>query len=565
MKPDTRPHPTVKHLLAALLVAFFPLATQAAEPAAPNAGSILQEIKPMAPQPPSSVGTGLTIERAGSAKMPPSAPFLVKTIRITGNENIDSVTLHALVADGEGKSLNLIQLGKLVARITDYYRSHGYPLARAVIPAQTIQDGVLVIEIIEARYGIIRLGNDSRVNTPLLEKTLSPLQSGQAIGQAEMDSALLLLSDIPGITVNATLKPGEAVGTSDLAVNAAAGPALAGNVTLDNYGNQYTGRVRLGGTVNFVNPLRHGDVLSMSGLSSGEELNYGRVAYEWLLSGKGTRLGASYSSLRYVLGGSLSNLNSQGTAEVGSLWAKHPMVRQQDINLYGKIQYDQMALRDHIDLTDLRTDRSLRTWTLSLAGDERDALLAGGVTTWNATLTSGHVRMNDVAAQLADAATARTEGGFSKWNLSFARLQALNPENTVYLAFSGQWANDNLDSSQKIIAGGPYTVRAYDMGSISGDSGYLGTAEFRRNLGSAWKGQWQAVAFVDSAHITVNQTTWITGENSATLSGVGVGLNWAESNQWNARAYVATRLGSTPALVARTSATRGWIEIGRSF
>lgn len=565
MKYASKPLRTMKPLFAALLAAFAPLAALAADPVVPGAGAILQQVQPVIPPSPSPSGTGLTIEREDGAKLPTSAPFMVQSIQITGNTLFDTPTLHALVADAEGKSLTLSQLGELAARITDYYHRHGYPLARAIIPAQTIQSGIVRIEIIEARYGKISLDNRSRVNDPLLQATLSPLQSGQAIGQTELDHALLLLSDVPGVVVAATLKPGESVGTSDLLVNTTPGPAVSGNVVLDNYGNRYTGRARIGGTVNLINPLHHGDVLSASGLSSGGGMNYGRIAYESLLSGRGTRMGGAYSALKYVLGDTLASLDAHGTAQVGSLWAKQPLVRSRDVNLYGQIQYDRLKLRDHIDASAIQTDRHLGNWTVSLAGDARDTLLSGAVSTWNLGWTAGRVGFDNAAAQLADAATAKTRDSFSKWNANLARLQTLSPKTGLYLAFAGQWANTNLDPSQKMTGGGPYTVRAYDTGAVSGDTGYLGTIEFRHNLGTAWQGQWQAVAFVDSAHVTVNKTVWVAGTNSATLSGVGVGLNWAGADQWTARAYIATRIGSTPVLVASTASTRAWIEIRKGF
>lgn len=565
MKYASKPLRTMKPLFAALLAAFAPLAALAADPVVPGAGAILQQVQPVTPPSPSPSGTGLTIERDDAAKLPTSAPFMVQSIQITGNTLFDTPTLQALVADAEGKSLTLSQLGELAARITDYYHSHGYPLARAIIPAQTIQSGIVRIEIIEARYGKISLDNRSRVNDPLLQATLSPLQSGQAIGQTELDHALLLLSDVPGVVVAATLKPGESVGTSDLLVNTTPGPAVTGNVVLDNYGNRYTGRTRIGGTVNLINPLHHGDVLSASGLSSGGGMNYGRIAYESLLSGRGTRMGGAYSALKYVLGDTLASLDAHGTAQVGSLWAKQPLVRSRDVNLYGQIQYDRLKLRDHIDASAIQTDRHLDNWTVSLAGDARDAFLSGAVSAWNLGWTAGRVGFDNAAAQLADAGSAKTQGSFSKWNANLVRLQSLSPKNGLYLAFSGQWANTNLDSSQKMTAGGPYTVRAYDMGAVSGDTGYLGTIEFRHNLGTAWQGQWQAVAFVDSAHVTVNKNTWVAGTNSATLSGVGVGLNWAGADQWTARAYIATPIGSTPALVGATNSVRAWVEVGKRF
>jgi hemolysin activation/secretion protein len=552
----------VKRLLAALLVASPPLAAQ---PVAPGAGSILQQIQPARPPAPSPSGTGLTIERDSGGKLPPSAPFTVKTIRISGNALFATATLHALVADAEGKSLTLSQLGELAARITEYYHSHGYPLAQAIIPAQVIQDGVVVIEVIEARYGKVTLDNRTRVNDRLLQDTLSPLQSGQAIDQAVLDNALLLLSDVPGVAVNAILKPGESVGSADLLVNTTPRPAFAGNVALDGYGNRYTGRARIRGTVDFINPLQHGDVLSVSGLSSGSGINYGRIAYESLLNGRGTRLGGSYSALRYKLGESLAPLDAHGTAQVQSLWANHPLMRSRDANLYGKVQYDRLKLRDHIDATAIQTDRHLQTWTASLAGDARDALWSEGTNAWSLSWTAGSVGFDNAAAQLADAASASTQGSFSKWNVDFSRLQRLSPKNALYLAFSGQWANANLDASEKMTAGGPYTVRAYDIGAISGDTGYLGTVEFRHDLGLAFDAQWQAVAFIDSAHVVVNKAVWVAGPNSATLSGAGLGLNWARSNRWSARAYFAARLGSTPELVASTASARVWIEISKGF
>lgn len=559
MKLNTKP--VMKPILVALLIAS-PATAQAASPMIPDAGNILQQIQPVTPPTTPSTGTGLTIERTGGAELPSSAPFLVQTLQIAGNTMFATPTLHSLVADAEGKSLSLSQLGELAARITNYYQSHGYPLARAIIPTQTITAGVVRIEIIEARYGQVSLDNRSRVSDSLLQSTLSPLQSGQVIGQAGLDRTLLLLSDIPGVLVGATLKPGEAVGTSDLQVNSTPSPAVTGNLALDNYGNRYTGRARIGGTLNLSNPLQHGDVLSMTGLSSGSGLSYGRITYESLLNGQGTRIGGSYAALRYGLGEPLAALKAHGSAQVASLWAKQPLVRSRDANLYGQIQYDSKQLKDRIDASDIRTDRHLDNLTFNLAGD---ALLLDGINSLNLGWTSGRVGYDDSAAQLADAVTARTQGGFSKWNASLARMQSLSSKNALYFALSGQWANTNMDSAEKMIVGGPSTVRSYDVGALSGDTGYLATAEFRHDLDMAWNGRWQAVAFVDTAHVTFNKNVWVAGTNSASLTGAGIGLNWSGPNQWRGKAMVATRIGSTPTLVETSASTRAWVEISKGF
>src|ERR1700683_2937720 len=144
---------TREPLTAALAILFLPLGVHAAEPVVPGAGSILQQTQPVMPPVPSATGTGLAIEQPGGGTLPPSAPFLVKAIQLSGNTAFDTPTLHTLVAEAEGKSLTLPQLGRVAARISDYYHSHGYPLDRAILPAQTIKDGMVRLVLIEGAVG----------------------------------------------------------------------------------------------------------------------------------------------------------------------------------------------------------------------------------------------------------------------------------------------------------------------------------------------------------------------------------------------------------------------------
>ncbi len=564
--PATLPATLPAALAATLFTALAAFGAQAAEPpAAPGAGNLLQQLKPAAPASPSATTTGLTVRREDGATLPPGEALEVNALHITGNTRFDATVLHGLVADAEGKRLNLAQLSQVADRITEYYHSHHYPLARAILPAQTIKGGVVVIQVLEARYGKVGIGNQSSVRDPLLRATLAPLRSGDVIEQRQMDHVLLLLSDVPNITVNAVLKPGEAVGTSDLAISALPGPRVTAIASLDDYGNRYTGRTRGAATVSLIEPLGLGDYLSLAGLSSGEGLNYGRLSYEATVSGSGTRVGAAFSGLHYKLGDGLTDLKGHGTAEVASVWAKQPLVRSQHLNVYAQVQYDRLKLDDSLDASAIKTDRHLDSWTGSLTGDARDTLASGGVSTGTASATGGRVDFDNDAAQISDAVAAKTVGRFVKWNLNLARLQRLSESNGLYVSLSGQWTRNNLDSAEKMIAGGPYGVRAYDLGILSGDTGELGSAEFQHDLGPLGGGRWQAVAFVDSEHIRVDQRPWITGPNSATLSGAGLGLSWAGPHRWRARTYVAARFGAVPVLAPDSSSVRVWAELSREF
>ena len=573
MNTRNKLHPVFASLLLAM-----PSLVMAAGPVVPpsgNAGVILQEVQPNIPQAPLSGNTGLNIEGAQSANMPETAPFMVHSIRITGNTKFDTVTLHALVADGEGVQETLNQLQLLAGRITDYYHAHGYPLARAIIPAQHIVKGVVTFEVLEARYGKVTLENHSRVNSDLLGDTLGSIQNGESGGviqQSSLDKSLLLLSDIPGISAHSTLQPGAQVGTSNLNVVTDPLPMVNGNVGLSNYGNAYTGRILGSANLNILNPLHTGDILSLSGMSSGSDMNYGRMSYETLLNGEGTRVGASYSALRYNLGGNLANLNGNGTADISSAWLKQPIIRSQDHNMYFQVQYDHLALQDNINISDIHDQRYLDNVTGTFSGDWSDTIFAGSVNTWNAALTSGRVGFTNGAAQLFDAGTTQTQGYFTKMDFNYTRLQHIASQDSVYVALSGQMTNANLDLSQQMVVGGPYTVRAYDMGVLAADQGVLSTVEWRHDLGGLGRllgGNWQTVVFADSESVTINHNLWtgaqLAGNNTATLSGAGVGINWSSQNQWAVKFSRAAPIGAAPSQVPNASSARAWLNLTKAL
>lgn len=563
MKPVSRPRFLLKPLVGAL--ALVSLSAHAYQAGVPNSGTILQQMQP-APAPATQQGKpALQVQSRQAAPAPASAPFAVKAIRIDGNTRLGTPELHALVADLEGKTLTLAQLEQAAARVTDYYQRHGFPLSRAVIPAQTLDDGAVRIQVVEARYGAVRVQNGSRVSDALLNATAAPLQSGQPIADRELDRTLLLLSDIPGIGVNAVLKPGAEVGTSDLDVVTSPTASAAANIALDNYGNRYIGRTRLSGSANVFNPLHHGDILDISAITTGDDMNYARLGYDVRVGGAGTRIGAAYSYVRYKLGGEFSPLGAHGSAGVASAWIKQPLIRAKEASVYAQLEYDDKRLRDRIDVTDTRTDRRLGDWIVTLNGDLRDGLLGGGQTAWSVGWTRGHNGFDDAAAETADALTARTRGNFSKWNANLSRMQSLGAHDLLVFRVGAQWTNANLDSAEKIAAGGPFTVRAYDVGAVSGDTGYVGSVELRHALGVFAAGRWQVSAFVDGARVKINRHPWTPSENTVTLSGAGLGLAWDGPNRWHADVAVSTHIGNVPTTLPSPSSVRGWAIVSKGF
>lgn len=548
----------------ALALFALPLATLAQT--VPNSGQILQQVQPKPAEQPQAK-PGLVIEAPASGTAADSAPFAVTHVQIDGNTAFDAATLHALIAEGEGRTLTLSQLNALAQRITDYYRAHGYPLARALVPAQTLSDGTVHLTVVEARYDQVQLDNRSRVSDGLLQATLALLRPGEVVTQSSLDRSLLLLGELPGVSPHATLSPGANAGTSTLGVVADAAPMVQGNLFLDDAGSRYTGRLRVGGNLDINNPLRHGDQLNFSAVTAGPDMSYGRLGYQYTLNGQGTRLGAAYSALAYSLAGPLDNLDAHGTANVTSAWLMQPLLRTRNSRMDVRLQFDHKRLRDRIDATALRNDRHSNHWTAGMDAQRSDDFAGGGFT--SASLSIGRGRLGfdrgAAAAAAADAATARTQGSYTHWNASLARLQSLNTDTRLYASVSGQHSNRNLDSSEQFLLGGPGSVRGYDTAAVTGASGWLGTLELRRDLDWDCAGHCEGSVFVDHGRLRINADPWLAGRNRVSMSSAGIGFRWIGARQWQAQVQLAAPLGAAPDVLGKRNDGRFWLQVAKGF
>jgi hemolysin activation/secretion protein len=527
----------------------------------PGGGQLLQQLT-LPPPPPPAEKPALAVEQTDKARASDTTPIPVRQIRITGNTLLPTSQLHALVASGEGQSLTLGQLQALADAITRLYHRRGYPLAHAYVPAQNVKDGEITLAVLEARYDRVTLNNGSTTSDHPLNATLAPLASGAPVSEDTLNRTLLLLSDIPGVIVNSTLRPGAAAGTSDLQVDATSASRYSGLLALDDFGNRYTGSARATGTLDINSLLHQGDKFDVNALSSGSGMSYGQLGYRYPLNGQGTTLGAATSYLHYQLSGSLSGLQAHGTAQVDSVNLMHPLIRGIAGNLYVQLQFDHKQLHDDIDAASIRTDRHTNGWTAVVAGDRRDD---HGITNFNVSATVGRVSFDDDASRIADHFGANTQGADSHYDLTIARLQQLDHADALYFAFTGQLASKNLDPADQFYLGGPSNARGYDVGALTGAEGGLITAEWRRTLAVPWNGAWLASLFTDRGHIQVYKDTFTPGTNTGTLSDVGAGLHWGGPHEWAISAQVATRVGPSSPLLHADPGARVWVQVQKGF
>ncbi|KGD99021.1 polymerase [Achromobacter sp. RTa] len=518
------------HYLVLALAALLPAAAGAQQ--IPNAGRVLQE-QATEPQPPAPA-PDLNLSSPVPATAAPGGPQAgVSRVELTGNQAFSSEQLLAQLGDYQGKSYDLAGMQGLANQLTRYYHDAGYPFARVYLPAQGLERGLLRLQVVEGRYGRVQAEGDAALAAKA-QSYLSPLRSGDIIESAPLERAALLLSDLPGIAVSPIIRPGQQMGTGDLMVQVERADRVNGSVGLDNQGNRYTGQYRANAALSINSPFMLGDQITLRAQHTSENLNYGDVGYSAPLGSSGLRGRIGYGYTGYELGKEFSDLDAHGTAKVASMGLSYPLVRSQSRNLTVGIDFLHKKLRDDYRAAEIVQNKFSNSVPVSAQFDLRDSLGGGGLTYGAVTWTPGTLKLDgDLAA--GDRVSARSAGHYSKLNLDIARVQSISSRWSLFGRFSGQWTNDNLDSSEDFGLGGPAGVRAYPVGEGYGDRGWLTQLEVRYAAGAI-----SPFAFYDAGRVQISTHPWLAGDNFRQVAGAGVGARVAVGG-WRGEATVAWR------------------------
>lgn len=432
-----------------------------------------------------------------------------------------------------GQSHDLASIKGFANKISEYYRAHGYPFARAFIPPQTIENGVLHIKVVEGQYGkVTTTGTDEKLNQQA-QAFLSNLKSGEVIESKVLERATLILSDQTGVTASPAVQPGAEQGTGDLVVEIKRDKLLTGSVGVDNQGNRYTGENKAKANLNLNSPFMLGDQITIAGTYSEEKMWYGSLGYSLPIHGDGLRANVSYAHTYYQLGKDFKDLGAKGTADIVTAGVTYPIIRSQQANLNFSASVQHKTLNDDPSKTVSANTKQSDSLPVALNFDTRDTLLGGAITFGALTWTRGNLSLNDT---LAASDTNKTAGDFNKLTLDLARMQALPANFSLYVRGTGQWSDKNLDSSEGFGIGGITGVRAYPTGEGYGNVGWVTQTELRYTLNEYFS----PYAFYDVGSSTANQIT-IGTNTTRHLSGAGIGLRYTQDN-WSADVSGAWRI-----------------------
>ncbi|MEY4272073.1 MAG: hypothetical protein RL250_939 [Verrucomicrobiota bacterium] len=545
---------------------FFPLAAllaatrlASAQVAPPDAGQVLNTLRPVAPVAPSEqkLEIGLPPERPQNPSS--GVTIVVSSVVFEGNTVFPSEQLRALVVGELGKRHDMEGLRGIARLVGACYRQNGYPFARAIVPVQQLKDGVLRIHILEGAYGEVQATGQAKV-TAGSQPFLAPLAHGDLIEATRLERTMLIIDDLPGVSVRPVVSPGKSVGFGDLAVAVALEKEQGGELGVDNEGSRYTGDVRFKGSWYRNSALLFGDRIAASLLATNQSLWLGSLDYDRPLGSSGLRGQIGWALNSYELGKEFASLEASGLARVWSAKLSYPLIRSRQTNLSASFGFQYKTLHDVYAASGTTEDKFSRGLPLALRFDHRDTLAGGGITYGQLTWTRGNLCLDPTLTALDDA-SARKQGDFNKINLDLARVQNLPAGFTLYGRYSLQLADRNLDSSERFGLGGAQGVRAYPLGEGMGDQGWLGQVELRYDAGI-----FAPYAFYDVAEADTNYRPWTASVDvTRHISGAGVGVR-TTYQQWSGDVSLAWPItGGDAQADSKQASPRIWVSVSRTF
>jgi hemolysin activation/secretion protein len=441
---------------------------------APTPGSVLESLAGPRPTAPATPAQIILPEQPGpSIHDRKGKRFQVHSFRFVGNTAFPAQRLKRVIERYLDLELNLYDLNVAADAVTEFYHDRGYSLARAVIPAQRVEDGVVTIAVVEGRVGKVLFSGNKGYSDEFLRRRVAQMPVGSLVATDRLERTLLLLNDLPGFKARGTLAPGAEFGTSDVLVKVEENP-IALTLTVDNFGSKETGIKRADAGIEFNNLFGIGDQISVRGVTTELKLlKFGKLGYSLPLNADGLRLSLGYSESRYDVAGDFAALGLSGNSRVLEASVTYPMTRSRGHNetiSFGVKSTQLVQNTFTVETSNTRIPMLTLGYVLNHIGED------ASVSNLSAQVAS-NLRRNTYATR-QDAQLFRLE-------LDGNYLLPLDKKWDLYLRGATAFSQDKLPDSEKYSIGGPGSVRGYRVSELRGDSGWQGTIEFRRNLAIA--------------------------------------------------------------------------------
>ncbi len=487
----------------------------------------------------------------------------VATFEVRGNSLLEPQRLDALLASRTGK-LSWAGIEAAAQALQAAYREAGFGAVVVQIPQQTLRDGRVVLEVVEGRLSQIQVAGNNRFTRDNVLRSLPALRMAQTPQLGELDGELLMANENPAKTSRVVFQPGERRGQVEALVVLEEAPVERWQISMDNTGNDATGKYRLALGYQHANLMDSDSVLNVRFVTSPTELSSVAVLN---------------SSLRVPLYASKTFL--EWSALVSNTQSIPSQTAAGELRFTGKgVSFGARALRllpslgeyKHQVSAGVERRRYINDCSLGVFGAAGCGTAAASVDVLPLTLAYVVQKPGAVLASLqwiqnlAVGSAGRTPdfnaarpGADARYRLmrgSAVGGGSIDPRWSFGWQVNAQYSLSPLVPAEQWGIGGQASVRGYPERVVAGDSGMNAGFEIRRvisDAGPSREGGASAsiTAFVEAGAVANRLgTSCDVGRARCDIAGAGAGLLLQPAKGTSARIDVA-RAGKRIAQVPR--------------
>ncbi|MBU7583110.1 MAG: ShlB/FhaC/HecB family hemolysin secretion/activation protein [Nostoc sp. TH1S01] len=466
----------------------------------------------------------------------PNLKFRVERIEVVGSTIFTPKDFAPITAPFVGREISFAELLQVKEAISKFYTDKGYVTTGAIISPQTLDAGVVKIQVVEGSLPEIKIVGNRRLNSNYIRDRIrigakKPLNVPRLLEKLQL---LRLDSRIKNIS--AELQTGTTPGTNILRVEVEEADTFTGTVSLDNGRSPSVGSFRRGIDVQEANLLGLGDTLSV-GYTNTNGSNTIAASYTLPVNAYNGVLSFSVNQgWNNVIEKPFSVLDIQSNSTAYEFGFRQPLLQKPTQELAVGLSFSRQESQTIIGLDDIGG------FPLSPGADENGKTKISALrftqeythrssTQVFAARSQFSVGVDWLGASVSDEAP---DSRFFSWRGQAQWVRQFAPDTLFLTRADLQLAADNLVPLEQFGLGGQLSVRGYRQDTLLTDSGFLFSSEFRFPIVRANKiqGVLQLAPFID-----VGQGWNTKGNNPSTntLVGAGFGLLWKQGNNFSAR------------------------------
>lgn len=460
--------------------------------------------------------------------------FVLSEVRIEGATVYGANAFRPLYGELIGQEISLDRIFRITQSITAKYRSDGYVLSQALLPAQRIEGGVVRVQIIEGFVDAFRIEGEPRGGSELIAAYAEKIVASRPLQNSDLERYLLLMNDLPGLRVRSVLLPSpDTPGAANMTL-VVEEKRLDAVGSIDNRGTKFLGRSQYLASLAANSLLSRHERMQLQYVgaptTSERELSYVSGSYQQPIFDEGTTLSVFASRSDTEPGSELEDLEIEGESTTLILSAAHPFIRSRRQNLSVALQFDVRNSETDIFGTQLFSKDRLRILRARMQYDLVDAW--AGVNLVDVELSQGLNIFG--ASDDSDANLSRADGrsDFFKVAATAQRVQDLGFLKDglgVLVSVGGQKSANALLAVEEFGLGGIDFGRAYDPSELTGDDALAARIELRQDFDEVLSQPtelFQVYGYYDIGRVW-NRGDVVGQASDESLASAGVGVRFA--------------------------------------